>query len=98
MKRRFTNEQVIRILREMAESRNEPVKDLCKRPADGCAHDRAIRGPIMSAKCPDYSYSFSMICDFSGHEWPEMPVKKNQFSGLRVPRRPSEASRIQLIR
>ncbi len=46
MKRRFTNEQVIRILREMAESRNEPVKDLCKRLADGRAHDRAIRGPI----------------------------------------------------
>lgn len=46
MKRRFTNEQIIRILREMAESRNEPVEDLCKRPADGRAHDRAIRGPI----------------------------------------------------
>lgn len=45
MKRRFTNEQVSRILREMAESRSEPVKDLCKRPADGRAHDRAIRSP-----------------------------------------------------
>ncbi|MBU9543368.1 transposase, partial [Burkholderia multivorans] len=28
--KRFTDEQVIRILRE-AESRDEPVKDLCKR-------------------------------------------------------------------
>lgn len=30
MKKRFTDEQVIRILHE-AESRDEPVKDLCKR-------------------------------------------------------------------
>ncbi|KVG57616.1 transposase [Burkholderia ubonensis] len=30
MKKRFTGEQIIRILRE-AESRDEPVKDLCKR-------------------------------------------------------------------
>lgn len=30
MKKRFTDEQIIRILRE-SESRDEPVKDLCKR-------------------------------------------------------------------
>lgn len=30
MKKRFTDEQVIRILRE-AESQEEPIKDLCKR-------------------------------------------------------------------
>ncbi|WP_063809924.1 transposase [Burkholderia cepacia] len=30
MKKRFTDEQIIRILRQ-AESRDEPVKDLCKR-------------------------------------------------------------------
>ena len=53
MKRRFTNEQVIRILSEMAESRSEPVKDLCKRPADGRAHDRAIRGRSPRLKWPE---------------------------------------------
>jgi putative transposase len=30
MKKRFSDEQIIRILRE-AESRDEPIKDLCKR-------------------------------------------------------------------
>ncbi len=82
MKRRFTNEQVIRILREMAESRNEPVKDLCNARRTVAL----MIGPSVarsSPKCPDYSYSFSMICDFSGHEWPEMPVKKSIFGASR---------------
>jgi hypothetical protein len=45
MKKRFTDEQIIRILRE-AESRDEPVKDQCKRHniSDGCPL-RLPRGP-----------------------------------------------------
>nr|WP_238594240.1 transposase [Burkholderia pyrrocinia] len=37
MKKRHTEEQIIRILRE-TESREEPVKDLCKRHSPNTTH------------------------------------------------------------